>query len=103
MKARLLYTVLSSYESFTSDRNTFENLTTSEFKALTHLSKNKNIAIQKRDKGNTIVILDNISYISAIKEILNDHTKLCNLEIPTGKEINYITNLEKRITSDFKR
>ena len=66
------------------------------------MSKNKNIVIQKADKGNTIVILDKISYICAIEEILNDHTKFSNLEIPAGKEINYITNLEKKITSDLK-
>ena len=102
MKDRLLDTALSSYEIFTSDRSPSENLTASEFKALRHLSKNKNIVIQKADKGNTIVILDKISYISAIEEILNDHTKFSNLDIPAGKEINYITNLEKRITSDLK-
>ena len=66
------------------------------------MSKNKNIVIQKADKGNTIVILDKISYISAIEEILNDHTKFSNLDILAGKEINYITNLEKRISSDLK-
>ena len=74
----------------------------SEFKALRHLSKNRNIAIQKANKGNTIVILDKISYISAIEEILNDHIKFSNLDIPAGKEINYKTILEKRITSDPK-
>ena len=58
--------------------------------------------IQKGSKGNTIVILDNISYISAIEEILNDHIKFSNLDIPAVKEINYIINLEKRITSDLK-
>ena len=58
--------------------------------------------IQKADKGNTIVILDKISYISAIEEILNDHTKFSNLDIPADKEINYIANFEERITSDLK-
>ena len=58
--------------------------------------------IQKADKGNTIVIIDKISYISAIEEALNDHTKISNLDILAGKEINYITNLEERITSDLK-
>ena len=58
--------------------------------------------IQKADKDNTMVILDKISYISVIEEILNDHIKFSNLNIPAGKEINYITNLEKRITSDLK-
>ena len=74
----------------------------SELNALRHLSKNKNIDIQKADEGNTIVILDNPSYISAIEEVLIDHTKFSNTDITTGKEINYMTNLEKRITSDLK-
>ena len=102
MKAGLLDTALSSYERFSSDQSPFENLTVSEFKASRHLSKNKNIVIQKADKGNTIVIPDKISYISAIEEILNDHIKFSNLDIPAGKEINYKTIHEKRITSDFK-
>ena len=73
-----------------------ENLTTFEFKALSHLSTNKNIAIQKTDKGNITVILDKTSSISAIREILIDHTKFSNHDIPIGKEINYITNHEAR-------
>ena len=48
------------------------------------------------------MILDKIFYISAIEEIVNDYTKFSNLDIPAGKEINYIINLEKRITSDLK-
>ena len=96
IKARLLDTALPSYESFSRDQSPSENLAESEFKALRHLSKNKNIVIQKADKGNTIVMLDKISYIRGIEEILNDHTKFSNLEIPAGKEINYITNLEKK-------
>ena len=47
------------------------------------------------------MILDKISYISDIEEILNDHTKFSNLNILAGKQINYRTNLEKRITSDL--
>ena len=61
-KARLLDTALSSYESFFRDQSPSENLTASEFKTLRHLSENKNIVIQKADKGNTIVLLDKISY-----------------------------------------
>ena len=102
MKARLLGTALSSNESFSNVQSPSENLTASEFKALRHLSKNKNIVIQKADNGKTIVPLDNISYISAIEDILNDHTKFSNLDISAGKEISFTTNLEKRITSDLK-
>ena len=93
MKARLLDTAFSSYEFFFSDQSPSENLTAPE---------NRNIVIQKADKGNTLVILDKISYISAIEEILFDRTKFFNLDIPASKEINYITNLEKTITSDVK-
>ena len=66
------------------------------------MSQNKNIVIQKADKKNTMTILDKISYISVIEEVLNDHTKSSNLDLPAGKEINCVTNLEKRITSDLK-
>ena len=48
------------------------------------------------------MILDKCSYISAIEEILNDNSKFSKLDIPVGKEINHIVNLEKRITSALK-
>ena len=49
------------------------------------------------------MILHKISYINAIEEILNDHTKFSNRDMPAGKEINYITNLWKRISSYLKQ
>ena len=63
--------------------------------------KEQSIIIQQADKGNTVVIFNKCSYISAIEEILNDNSKLSKLDIPTGK-INHIVNLEKRITSELK-
>ena len=98
IKTRLLDTVLTSYQNFSSDWEPPENIT-SEFKALKCLSKNKDIVIQKADKGNAVVILDKCSYISAIEEILHDCSKFSKLDIPAGKGINHIVNLEKRITS----
>ena len=100
IKARLLDAALISYQNFPSDQNPPENLTLSEFKALKRLSKNKNIVTQKGDKGNTVVILDKCSYISAIEEILNGNSKFSKLDIPAYKESNHIINLEKRITSE---
>ena len=86
-------------ECFSSDQSASEDLTTFEFKALRYFRKNKNIIIQKADKGKNIVILDTTLYISAIEEISRDHTKFSILDILTDKEIIYITNLEKRIIS----
>ena len=54
------------------------------------------------DKGSTVVILDKCSYTSSIKEILNDNSKFPKLDIPAGKEINHLINLQKRITSELK-
>ena len=102
IKARLLDTALTSYQNFSSDQDPPENLTSSEFKAHKGLSKNKDIVIQKADKGSTVVILDKCSYISSIEEILNDNSKFSKLDIPASKEINHIINLEKRITSELK-
>ena len=48
------------------------------------------------------MILDKCSYISAIEEILNDKSKFSKLDIPAGKENNYIINLGKIITSELK-
>ena len=48
------------------------------------------------------MILDKNFYINSIEEILNDYTKCASLDIPTSKEINYIRNLDKRITPDLK-
>ena len=64
-KKKVLDTALSSYESFSSDESRSENLRASEFEVLRYLSKNKNVMIQKKGKGNTNVILAKISYISA--------------------------------------
>lgn len=48
------------------------------------------------------MLLDKTSYINVIKEILNNHTKVSNLKISTGKKMSYITNFDKRKTSDIK-
>ena len=48
------------------------------------------------------MILDKCSYISTIAEIINDNSKFSKPDIPAGKEINHIINLEKRIASELK-
>ena len=53
IKDRLLKTALTSYQNISSDPEPPENLTSSEFKALKRLSKNKDIIYQKAGKSNT--------------------------------------------------
>ena len=58
IKARLLDTALTSYQNFSRDREPPENLTSSEFKALKRLPKNKDIVIQKADKVVIVICCD---------------------------------------------
>ena len=102
IKTRLLDTALTSYQNFSSDRDPPKNLTPPEFKAFQRLSRNKSMPIQKADKGNTVVILDNSSYISAIEEILNDNSMFPKLDIPAGQQITEIVNFQKRISSELE-
>ena len=52
---------------------TFEkNLPKAELDALKILFKNKDIMIQKADKGNTVVIWNKKDYVRKMKNILND-------------------------------
>ena len=45
-------------------------------KALNNLVKNKNLVIQKANKGNSIVILNRSDYISKLSEILEDTSSM---------------------------
>ena len=56
IKARLLDRALTSYQNFSIVRDPPDNPTTSEFKPLKHMVKNKNILIQEVDKGNIVTI-----------------------------------------------
>ena len=57
---------------------------------------------RKQIRVTLTLILDKISQISAIEEILNVHIKFSNRDIIACKEINYTTNLEERIVSHLK-
>ena len=102
IKSKLNFLALSSYKNFCKDKNPPGNLTNHEFQALKDLINNKNIVIQKADKGNIVVILDKTSYTEKVGEILKDLSKFEKIEIPHGKDINYIINLEKKFKSIIK-
>ena len=70
IKNRLRDSVFSSYKD---TGKTFDKiLPKAEFDALRILLKNKDIIVQKEDKGNTAVILNRKDYVCKRKNILND-------------------------------
>ena len=66
----------STYTSFKQvSKISQKNLSKQEIKALNNLIKNKDIVIQKANKGNNVVILNRSDYISNLTKILEDTSK----------------------------
>ena len=98
---KLLDTATSSYAKIKSFRIK-SNLSIDEAKALKNLTKQKDIIIQKTDKGNTVVILDKESYIEKMKELLSDTSKFEPLEIPPDKHLNFVIHSQDKIKNILK-
>ena len=73
-----------------------------EFDVLKILLKNKDIIVQKADKGNTVVILNRKDYVCKMKNILNDKSKFQKVYIDHGKILNHFIHMENRVTNVLK-
>ena len=101
-KTKLKDIALSSFKLF-SDNCKFEyNLSAEEINSLKALMRNKDIIIQKADKGNTVVITDKGKYIEGVKWTISDSNKFVQLNITPDKYLNYIINVEKKFKQLFK-
>ena len=76
--------------------------TINEAKARKKLTKQKDIIMQKADKGSTTVILDKESYIEKMKESLSETSKFQRLEIPPDKHLNFVINSQDKIKNILK-
>ena len=101
LKNKLLDTATSSYAKIKRCRIK-SNLSIDEAKALKNLTKQKDIIIQKADKGNNVVILGKESYIEKVKELLSDTSKFERLEILPDKHLNFVINSQDKIKNIFK-
>lgn len=102
VKTRLKDIALSSFYNYNGNP-TPQNLTRAETLALKSLRENKEIVIQKSDKGNSVVILNRVDYNQKMVEILSDSTKFRKLDLKQGKLYNYIINVEKKISKAVNR
>ena len=73
MKTKTKETALLSFGQY--NKNPQQNLSKEELGALTNLSKNKDIVIQKSDKGNSVVIVDKDTYIKRMENLLSGQRK----------------------------
>ena len=93
---------LTSFRNFGRNQ-TPNNLTNEEFQALKKLAANKDIIIQKSDKGNSVVIIDKSVYVEKMNEILSDRTKFLPCTKSQNNELKYIEDMEKTIRRVLKK
>ena len=72
-----------------------------KLEALDGLSKNKNLIVQKADKGNCVVLVDRDIYTKHMENIFKDNTTFEQVDIKT-RTLNFQFNNEKRINEILK-
>ena len=65
--------------------------------ALKGLSGNKDIILQKTDKGNSVVLVNKADYTKRMKELLSDASKFKEIAVEPGKEINLLLQHEGKL------
>ena len=101
LKVEIKREVFSSYESYSLWDEL--NISKEEHVALKRLYTNKDLIIQKSDKGNSVVLLDRNDYIERMNEMLSDSSKFKKLDIKPGKEINSLLQQEDRLNNFLER
>ena len=93
----------SAFSPCKDTSKTFEkNLPKAEFDALKILLKNKDIIIQKVDKGNIVVILNRKDYVCKMKNFLNDNSKFHKVYKDHDKILHHLIQMENRVTDVLK-
>ena len=100
VKTKTEKTALSSFRQY--NKNPQQNLSKEELAALTNLNENKDIVIQKSDKGNSVIIVDKDTYIKRMENLLSDQRKFEKVTLKNDAFLNFVVNQEKRIDTIFK-
>ena len=95
IKARLRESIFSSYGE--TSKFMENNLNKAEFDTLKSLIRNKELIIQKTDKGNNVVLLNRKDYISKMKLILADTSEFEKIQVDDSKVINQLNHMENKI------
>ena len=101
VKTRTKEAALSSYPDY--NNNVPQHLSKEEFFALQNLRKNKNIVIQKSDKGNSVVVVDKADYLDKMDNLLNDTRKFEKINLNNDGILNFAINQEKRVDNILKK
>ena len=91
VKTKIKDAAQSSFRFYNA--NVPQNLSDKELEALDRLSKNKNLVIQKADKGNSMVLVDGDVYVKHMENSLKDNTKFEKVDVKT-RTLNFQVNHE---------
>ena len=86
---------------FRSYNNVPQHLSKEEFDALKNL-RNKQIVIEKSDKGNSIVVVDRNKYIEKMENILSDQSKSQKIALKDDNFLNFITSQKNALIKFIK-
>ena len=92
VKAKTKETALSSFRQY--NKNPKQNLSKEELVDLTNRSKNKDIVIQKSDKGNSAVIVDKDTCIKRMENLLSDQRKPEIVNLKNDAFLNFLVKHE---------
>ena len=99
-KAKTKEAALASYRSY--NNNVPQNLSKEEFTALQNLSKNKDLIIQKSDKGNSAVIVQREDHLKKLNDILSDQKKSSKVSLEDDTLFTFDINPEEHVDKVLK-
>ena len=94
MKSKLLDSAFSLFDTIKKNKLK-NNSSETEWQASNSLLQNKDIIIQKAEKGNTIVVIDKDVYKNNMKATTSDRSKFEKLDIQEENYLNFILNKTK--------
>lgn len=106
IRTKLSHLALSTYRVYNRKDHRFENLSRDEYEAFMNLASNDTIIIQKSDKGNSVVIIDKVTYIKKMEDILSDKSKFQQVKVNNkhkfNKELRHLIDLQTDINTTLK-
>ena len=84
LKAKIKDFALSSFKLY-NEKGTVSSLNKDEIVAMKTLSKNKDLIIQKSDKGNSVVLINKSDYLDKMCNILSDSKKFMKSSVVDDK------------------
>ena len=65
--------------------------------------KNKDIALQKSDKGESVVLVDKADHLNKMESLPNGVNKFKKINLKNDVFLNFAGNQEKQVDNNFKK